>query len=65
MTSTPDLIATIAREIAPNPHFREDRRKRLGKPADDASRRDFDAIRTAGNKAARILERLREVGVVR
>jgi alkylhydroperoxidase family enzyme len=49
------LVAAIAEIIAPNPHFREERRKRLGKPMDDAAHRDFITIRTAANKAARIV----------
>lgn len=60
-----DLIDAIAREIAPNPYFREDRRKRLGKPLDDVAYRDSSTIRSASNKAARILARLREAGAVR
>lgn len=59
-----ELIAAIASEIAPNPHFREDRRARLRKPADATSDNDFKAIRTARSKAARIVAKLREAGAL-
>jgi hypothetical protein len=65
MITDRDLIAIIAEQMAPNPWFRQERRKRLGKKPDDAWRRDAEKIAAAERRAARILARLREAGAVR
>jgi hypothetical protein len=59
-----DLIATIARELEPNPWFRHERRVRLGKKPDEAWRRDAERIKASENKAARIVAKLREAGAL-
>lgn len=60
-----DIIRLIAREIAPNAYFREERRMRLGrKPTKLRDVDDFHEIKTAENKGAKILAGLREAGLI-
>lgn len=59
-----EIIAAISQAIAPNPWFREDRRKRPGKALGDASKRDMREILTADRKAERAVARLRELGAL-
>lgn len=59
-----DLIALIAREIAPNPWFRRDRALRLGRGVKGLLPRDYDRLAASERLAERIAKAMRKAGAL-